>query len=147
MSIPFTTSIKINNEQNLEMHADLAAETAEVVNLVDGKLWTGGGDSDAAIAKVTIKNSTTNREITMTAPAISVIDGEEVIAVYGVSVPPGDTKIYDILIYKDITVYPLNGEDIVATVSGNVELVDKNGEGWLLIKGDGEVDITAYTPF
>lgn len=42
-SKPLTASIKVDPAHNLEMHANLASETAEVVNLVDGKKWTDGG--------------------------------------------------------------------------------------------------------
>lgn len=54
-NIPFKSSIKIDNERNLEMQADLANKTAEVVNLVNGEKWTGGGESDFSTAEVTFK--------------------------------------------------------------------------------------------
>lgn len=56
---PFKSSVKIDNERNLEMQADLTNKTAEVVNLVNGENWTAGGESDFSTAEVTFKAATT----------------------------------------------------------------------------------------
>lgn len=51
---PLTASIKVDPIHNLEMHANLATETAEVVNLVDGKNWTDGGGGGVEFESGTI---------------------------------------------------------------------------------------------
>ena len=78
-NIPFKSSVKIDNERNLEMQANLANKSAEVVNLVNGEKWTnggGGGDSDFSTAEVTFKtdrNNYTIKGITYIAPKAGTV--------------------------------------------------------------------------
>ena len=109
---PLTASIKVDPIHNLEMHANLATETAEVVNLVDGKNWTdgggGGGDSDFSTAEVTIYNTGIEDTVVCRFP-ITMSDfeatGTEVLANYN------ETGIYNVVLYKGAAIGYIQSEN------------------------------------
>lgn len=136
---PFISSIKIDNEHNLELRADLEAKTAEVINLVTGETWTGG-ESDFSTAEVTFKASEASYRI----GGITVIASETGSIINTYEVQPGTDLKLVVPLYKgnaDIDAgifYGLN-ESFTPVCTGDIEITEYGfkvtGNGSLTLDG------------
>lgn len=122
---PFKSSVKIDNERNLEMQADLTNKTAEVVNLVNGENWTAGGESDFSTAEVTFKADSTPYHI----GGITVIASKAGAVVNTYEVEPGTDLKLVLPLYKGnadiyIDVFGALAEDFTPVCTGDVEAAE-----------------------
>lgn len=127
-----TTSIRIDPAHNLELHADLANKTAEVVNLVTGEQYAGGGggDSDFSTAEVTITN-TSETLTNMYIPNANELSGTpfEPACIPNIAIPSGQTVVISAVLYKGRLMIPASPD---ITPSGDAEI----SNGMIIISGD-----------
>lgn len=97
---PFKSSVKIDNEHNLEMQADLDNKIAEVVNLVTGEMYTSGESSDLSLAEVTFKRGNVAGIIVIDVALAYTFDSNDC-TTGGIGLSASENEVtVDVILYK-----------------------------------------------